>query len=139
MDNKGIALVEFTIIALLLLTLAIGIIDWGLIAQDSQALGNAVREGAREASLGGTPESITAVVLTNAPKQKPGEAPTTVTVRYRQWIEPSGWTDDWQPEYITGPGKIQVRVKGEFQCNRISEILGTNPIALRSELTVQKE
>lgn len=138
MDSKGVALVEFALIAVLLLILAIGIIDWGLIAQDAQALGNAVREGAREASLGGDLNSIRPVVLTNAPKPKQGETETTVTVRYRQFIDPSGWTD-WQDEYIAGPGKIQVRVKGEFQCNRISELLGTNPIALSSELTVQRE
>ena len=138
MDNKGIALLEFAIIALLLLTLAIGIIDWGLITQDSQALSNAVREGAREASLGGTPDSITSVVMTNAPTPKQGETPTTVTVRYREFIDPSGWTD-WGPDYIAGSGKVQVKVRGEFRCNRISEIMGTSPIVLSSELTVQKE
>lgn len=140
MDNKGVALVEFAIIALVLLTLAIGIVDFGLLMKDHLALSNGVREGAREASLGGAPDEIKAKVIANAPTPNLQDGETlTVTVKFHEWLQ-----DDWGEwtdlEDISGTSKVEARIKAEYRCNRVSgTFLGTNPITLGSQLIVKRE
>ena len=51
-NQRGAALVEFAIVALLLFTLLFGIIELGLIIKDYLTLSHAAREGARSAALG---------------------------------------------------------------------------------------
>jgi Flp pilus assembly protein TadG len=46
-DQKGTSLVEFSIVALLFLTLIFGIIEFGLLLFNQQVVTNAGREGAR--------------------------------------------------------------------------------------------
>jgi len=53
-NQRGAALVEFTIVALLLFTLLFGIIEFGLLIKDYLTLSHAAREGARSAALGST-------------------------------------------------------------------------------------
>lgn len=50
--QRGAALVEFAIVAVLLFTLLLGIIDYGLLFKDYLALSQVAREGARTAALG---------------------------------------------------------------------------------------
>lgn len=53
-DSEGAAAVEFSLIAILLFTLLLGILQFGLAYNRQQGLHAAAREGARLASLGNT-------------------------------------------------------------------------------------
>jgi Flp pilus assembly protein TadG len=65
-ENKGTALVEFAIIALLLFTLVFGIIEFGLMAKDNLALSQAARAGARIAAIGKTPDDIKTATISQS-------------------------------------------------------------------------
>jgi Flp pilus assembly protein TadG len=52
--DRGAAAVEFALIVPILLILVFGIVDFGLAMFSQNMVGNAAREGARTASLGGT-------------------------------------------------------------------------------------
>ncbi len=56
--DEGQTLVEFALVLPVLLLLIIGILDFGLGLQNYVALGNAVREAAREASVHGSGASV---------------------------------------------------------------------------------
>ena len=56
--ERGAALVEFALVVTLLLTLVLGIIEFGLIAMDKLTITQAAREGSRAASLGKTVSEI---------------------------------------------------------------------------------
>ena len=66
-NNKGAAMVEFAIVALLLVTLVFGIIEFGLLIKDYLAINHAAREGARSAALGSPTSVIIARVQNTAP------------------------------------------------------------------------
>lgn len=51
-NKRGAALVEFTIVLLILMVLVFGIIEFGLLIKDYLTLSHAAREGARSAALG---------------------------------------------------------------------------------------
>ena len=51
-NKRGAALVEFTIVLLILMVLVFGIIEMGLLIKDYLALSHAAREGARSAAIG---------------------------------------------------------------------------------------
>jgi Flp pilus assembly protein TadG len=131
MNNRGAALVEFALVALLLITLVIGIIDFGLLAKDKLSLGAAAREGVREAALGSIKADVEKAVYASAPKPKEGET-LVVYMQYRTSAVGSEWTDYVQRSNIpTGSTNVQVKVKVVYRCNRISgTFLGNNPIEL---------
>jgi Flp pilus assembly protein TadG len=56
--RRGAALVEFAIVAPLLLALVFGIIESGLLIKDDLAIQHAAREGARSAAMGDTTSAI---------------------------------------------------------------------------------
>ena len=56
-DERGQSLVEFALMVPILLLLLVGLIDFARGLQSYQALGNAVREAAREASVHGSGSS----------------------------------------------------------------------------------
>lgn len=57
-NRRGAALVEFTIVLLILMVLVFGIIEFGLLIKDYLTLSQAAREGARSAALGSRIEVI---------------------------------------------------------------------------------
>ncbi len=59
-DERGQALVEFAIVAPLLLTLVLGIVQFGLVFSNSLALTDAVRAGARAAVVAGPSDASAA-------------------------------------------------------------------------------
>lgn len=60
--QRGAAAVEFALVSLVLITLLLGIIDFGWAINRDTMINNAAREGAREASLNPKTSDITAVV-----------------------------------------------------------------------------
>ena len=57
-NRRGAALVEFTVVLLLLITLVFGIIEMGLLIKDYLTLSHAAREGARSAAIGSPVQTI---------------------------------------------------------------------------------
>jgi len=57
-ERRGAALVEFALVVVLLMTLVLGIIEFGTLAMDKLTLTQGAREGARAASLGRTVDNI---------------------------------------------------------------------------------
>jgi Flp pilus assembly protein TadG len=89
-DNRGAALLEFAIVALLLLTLIFGIIEFGLLMKDYMVLNQAAREGARSASLGSPTSGITSRIQSTAATLKP--ANLTITLQKRAMAtSPGPW------------------------------------------------
>lgn len=66
-NNRGAALVEFAIVSVLLITLMLGVIEFGLLMKDYLTLSQSAREGSRSASLGSPTSVIQARVLSSAP------------------------------------------------------------------------
>ncbi|HEX8463821.1 MAG TPA: TadE/TadG family type IV pilus assembly protein [Abditibacterium sp.] len=56
--RRGSGLVEFALVCPVLITLLLGIMEFGLLARDNLTLANAAREGARSGSLGATKAQI---------------------------------------------------------------------------------
>ncbi len=142
MNNRGVALLEFVLIALLLMTLAIGIIDFGILAKDKMTLGSAARDGAREAALGGNLTSVTNAVNAAAPKPNTTDGEKlAVSLWYRNATLGEGWTAYKEPTDIpTGITNVQVKVGVTYACNRIAgTFLGTNPISLSTEEVMRRE
>jgi Flp pilus assembly protein TadG len=67
LNNRGAALVEFAIVSVLLITLMLGIIEFGLLMKDYLTLSQSAREGSRSASLGSPTSVVQARVLNSAP------------------------------------------------------------------------
>ncbi|MBP6964477.1 MAG: pilus assembly protein [Armatimonadetes bacterium] len=140
MNNRGVALVEFALIALLFITLAIGIIDFGLLAKDYLTLGSAAREGARAAALGGAKEEVIAAVRASAPTPNSTENP-----KVYMWYAEMGANPDWRayssPDEIPPElADVQVKVRAEYECNRISgTFFGEDPITLSADEVMRKE
>ncbi len=61
-DERGAAALEFALVVPILMTLVMGIIDFGVAINRDTLVNNAVREGAREASLNPDPAAVEAVV-----------------------------------------------------------------------------
>lgn len=64
--RRGMAVVEFALVVPVLLTLLMGIIEFGYLVRDNLTLANAAREGARVGSLGGKQDQIKARVTSAA-------------------------------------------------------------------------
>jgi len=60
--RRGQSIVEFAIVVPILLTMLIGIMEFGWLIKNNLQIANAAREGARAASLGRTTSEITARV-----------------------------------------------------------------------------
>lgn len=56
--RRGQAIVEFAVVLPVFLLLILGVIDFGMVAHQSQSLGHAAREGARLAATGATESEI---------------------------------------------------------------------------------
>ena len=56
--RRGMAVVEFALVVPVLITLLLGIVEFGLLVRDNLTLANAAREGARSGSLGAKQDQI---------------------------------------------------------------------------------
>jgi len=65
-QRRGAALVEFALVVILLLTIVLGIIEFGVIAMDQLTVTQGAREGSRAASLGRPVADIAARVRGSA-------------------------------------------------------------------------
>jgi hypothetical protein len=61
--ERGAAAVEFSLVFMLLLMIAIGAFEWGMGFRDSLAVSSAAREGARVGSASGTNSSADCLIL----------------------------------------------------------------------------
>ncbi|MHB0912931.1 MAG: TadE/TadG family type IV pilus assembly protein [Armatimonadota bacterium] len=114
--NKGAALVEFAIVAMLLILLVFGIIEFSLIMRDYQTLSQAAREGARSAALGHDAETVTSVVRSSAVALPAAEQEKiSVAVQYRTYSGSSwgGWQAGIPPAETAG-SEVQVRVDASY-------------------------
>jgi Flp pilus assembly protein TadG len=66
-DNRGAALVEFALVALLFCTLVFGVIEFSLLMKDYLTVSQAAREGARSAALGSPRSVVIDRVVDSAP------------------------------------------------------------------------
>jgi Flp pilus assembly protein TadG len=115
-NQRGAALVEFAIVALLLFTLLFGIIEFGLIIKDYLTLSQAAREGARCAALRGTVAEVTERVENSAAGFSQDQIDAlTVTPGYRvqnnngTW--PTTWIEDALPAANSPDQEVQVKVR----------------------------
>ncbi len=79
--QEGAAAVEFALVSLMLITLLLGIVDFGYAINRDTMLNNAAREGAREGSLNPKTTDIKAVVSAAASGLDGASLTTTVTCR----------------------------------------------------------
>jgi len=95
-DNKGIAAVEFAIIAPVLILMIIGVYQMGSLFHARAVLSNAVSEGARFATIFPRPTSaqIVARVVEHAPASAGTAAFSTPTAVFTQNTATSTWYVD---------------------------------------------
>ena len=91
-ERIGVVSVEFALVFPLLALLVFGTLEMGFTFGDWMVLSEAVRTGARAASLGKTTDAVCAAVLAHAPGIVPEQL--TITCEYRTWTDPS-W-GSWQ-------------------------------------------
>jgi Flp pilus assembly protein TadG len=77
--QRGAAAVEFALIAPLMITLVLGIIDFGLYINAAAVVGNAAREGARAASLGASTTDVQDVAGQTI-DELPGDTAPSITL-----------------------------------------------------------
>jgi Flp pilus assembly protein TadG len=70
-DERGVAAVEFALVAALLFVLVFGLIEYGLYFFKAQTLRAAAREGARVAAVGGTGDDVSAAIQRSAGETLP--------------------------------------------------------------------
>lgn len=140
MNNKGVALVEFALVSILLMTLAMGILDFGVLYCHSMTLNSAVEEGARAASLGRAAEEIDSTVKESASALDTSQI--TVRSYYRVKDPSSGWPEEWTegaPGIVPDFANYQVKVGATYRCNRLAgSLFGENPAVLRSPDIIRK-
>jgi hypothetical protein len=118
-SEKGAAVVEFTLLALLLLVFVFGIIEFGFIWLQSHYIANAAREGARVASKLEDPTS--------------GDDLLTIQNAIKDYLRGSVLYSD---DMINDPGKCCEEGKFIYLETPILETISDTP-AVRINLTVQ--
>lgn len=115
--NRGAALVEFSLVAMMLILLVFGITEFSLLMKDYLSLSQAAREGARSAALGQDAATITSVTQSSATALSPDqEQQIAVNISYRvydgtSW--PSAWTPGTPPTTLTN-SEVQVQVQAAY-------------------------
>lgn len=142
-DTKGTALVEFSIVAILLLVLAFGIIEMGFLMKDYLTLNQAAREGARSASLGWTTTLIT---------QRVQSAAVDMTVQASnihlvKWPEDSTPPADWSSWLPLGDGSAyndaaagdHIRIHIDYEHHWITRVISSAPIVIKADMVMRRE
>jgi len=143
LENKGTALVEFSIVAILLLVLAFGVIEMGFLMKDYLTLNQAAREGARSAALGWSTTMI---------KQRVQSAAVGMTVviddiHLIKWPEGTTPPTDWSSWLTLGDGSVYndaaagdyVRTHVEYEHRWITKIILSAPIKIKSDMVMRRE
>jgi hypothetical protein len=102
--DEGAEVIEFAIVAPLMLLIVLGIMDFGLLFQRYHVLTNAAREGARLAAL--------------------GYANPDVEARVVQYLTAGGLAD--APPPVVGPPEV-VALVGEGPCMRMRPVTASYP------------
>ena len=134
-------MVEFAIVCMLLFTLLFGIIEFGLAIRDAITLKQAIREGARAASLSKSSTEVTATVTASLVGLDTTKL-SGVTVYYRVRTG-TGWPTTWvtgTPDAIPASSEVQVKVSGQYSHTMITGgLFGSSPIVLKSEMVMRRE
>ncbi len=104
--ERGASAVEFALVALPLMTMVFGALEFGLAIQARTLAGNAAREGVRIASLGGTEAEVRAAALGGL---SPVTGTKTVTVRCTK--AGGGACRLGDPASTGGTAEVSVRVE----------------------------
>jgi len=147
-NKRGAALVEFAIVALLLFTLVLGIIEFGMLLKDFLALNQATREGARSAALRSNYNTVVNRVLTSGPGLDPSRI-TVVRPSYRVYDSTSGtwgpWIENAVPPDSILTSNVQVRVHSEYKHKLITGSFfswlagGKDYLTVTSEMVMKRE
>jgi Flp pilus assembly protein CpaB len=143
LENKGTALVEFSIVAILLLVLAFGIIEMGFLMKDYLTLNQAAREGARSAALGWTTTLITQRVQSAAV----GMTVPAGDIHMVKWPEDSTPPADWSTWLTLGNGAAyndasagdHVRIHIAYQHRWVTRIISSSPIEIKADMVMRRE
>jgi hypothetical protein len=135
--------VEFAIVALLLFTLLMGIIEGGIMITNYMSLNTGVRETVRQIALrdpAGTPNPIVdlhAEVCKNAPDLDEEDV-IDVTQSYR--VRPDeAFTPGPPPENINASSTVQVRVEASYRYQRLSSLIFKDPVVLSTSIVMKRE
>lgn len=126
-EEKGQAVVEFSLVISLLLLVLLGIYTFGQLMHTSLVVTYAAREGARVAALGGADAAISSAVKAAVPPTLDQNKITT-TVTPGQGARPRGTAITVN---VTYPVSIDVKL--------ISDALGKTQITLRGTTTMRAE
>ncbi|BCZ45579.1 hypothetical protein psyc5s11_16460 [Clostridium gelidum] len=78
-NQKGQALVEFTIVLPILMLLIMGIFQFGMMLNAYITIGNAAREGARTGIIGSTDAEIRNLIISTSPSLEPENLVVSIT------------------------------------------------------------
>ena len=137
-NNRGAALVEFAIVALLLITLVFGIVEYSLIMKDQMALDNATREGARSAALGGSSADVTNAITDSAVTLVSSNL-NNIQVSYRvcsngEW--PTSWISGVVPT-AEASQDVQVMVSANYTHTMVTgKMFGAGSMTLSSQIVM---
>lgn len=143
-NRRGAALVEFAMVALLLITLVFGVIEFSLMMKDSLTLNQAAREGVRSAAVG----SPTSTIITRVQGSAVTLTASQITTTLQRRISPTGtWStlgnssDGLSNSALPGD---QVRVTLSYPHNLITGNLftvfrGKSTVTLKSDMVMRRE
>lgn len=143
--EHGGSTVEFSIIAVVLLTIVFGIIEFGVLMFDQHVLTNASREGARAGvvmRIPRLPDAEIKMIITNYAKDHMVTFGAASTLDFGPWgsEDPDRWIIPDQ-NLRTGPlfgTDLRVTVKYQFNFLVLS-IVGLDPITLKAETIMRME
>lgn len=139
-NKRGAALVEFTIVLLILMVLVFGIIEFGLLIKDYLTLNQGVREGVRCAALRGSLEEIETKVKDSIPTLDPLRI-SDVAVEERK--KTGGVWPAWSaydPASIKDTDQVQVKVSARYSHEMVTgSFFGSGPIVIRAEMVMRWE
>ena len=135
-NNKGAALVEFAIVASLLLMLVLGILETGLLIKDYLAIDQAAREGARSAAIGDT----TTVAIQRVVASAPTTVLTSANVTLERSASGSGYVALTNNGAQNGavPGDY-IRVTVQLQHSWLTNLFSTSPTTILSKVVTRRE
>lgn len=146
-NKRGAAMVEFAIVALLLFTILLGIIRFGMLIKDYLGLNQAVREGARSAALRSNQSVVVERVKNSAPTLDPTKI-NPVNVYYRIYNASTNSWSDWIPGVPPdnlAQYHVQVRVQANYSHKLITGsffswlVNGADSITVGSEMVMKRE
>lgn len=116
-EERGAVVVEFALIAPMLLLLVFGLIDFGWMIERGNVINNVTRDAARVASLGGTYDQISTTVtteladygITTASAATPGKATVAITCTNTSGSNCDGTQSSYTANATSGSA-VKVRV-----------------------------